>query len=131
RPGPQVLALAKLPGVNVTGRVPDVRPYVMHAAVSVSPLRMARGVQNKVLEAMALGTPVVASPQAFEGIRAAAGQDLLVADGRDETVAAVRSILLGEHPSLPAAARATMAQNYGWDGVFEKLDRHIAHALNA
>ena len=69
-PGPDVLRLGNQRGVHVTGRVPDVRPYVAHADVSVAPLRMARGVQNKVLEAMALGRPVVASPQAFEGVRA-------------------------------------------------------------
>lgn len=80
-PGPDVLRLAAQPGVHVTGRVPDVRPYVAHAHICVAPLRIARGIQNKVLEAMAMARPVVASPQAFEGVRATAGQDLLVADG--------------------------------------------------
>ena len=56
-----------LPGVHVTGRVPDVRPYLAHAAVAVAPLRIARGIQNKVLEAMAMARPVVASPQAHRG----------------------------------------------------------------
>ncbi len=129
RPGPDVLALKKRPGVNVTGRVPDVRPYVAHADVSVSPLRMARGVQNKVLEAMALGRPVVASPQAFEGIRAVAGRDLLVADGVEETVAAVRAVLAGEHPGVGDAARAAMEHGYAWSGILAKLDHWLEPSL--
>jgi sugar transferase (PEP-CTERM/EpsH1 system associated) len=121
-PGPGVLALRDLPGVAVTGRVPDVRPYVANAAVSVTPLRIARGIQNKVLEAMALGTPVVASPQAFEGVRATAGQDLLVADGAAATAAAVAEILDGRHPGLAAAGRAMIEARYGWEAQFRRLD---------
>ena len=130
RPGADVLALAKRPGVNVTGRVPDVRPYVAHADVSVSTLRMARGVQNKVLEAMALGKPVVASPQAFEGINAVAGRDLLVADGVAETIAAVLSVLNGEHPTLGLAARAAMERSYSWENSFRKLDDWIVRTAS-
>jgi sugar transferase (PEP-CTERM/EpsH1 system associated) len=68
RPTPKVLRLGELPGVEVVGQVPDVRPYVAAAAVAVAPLRIARGVQNKVLEAMAMARPVVASPQALAGL---------------------------------------------------------------
>ncbi|MGC8477135.1 MAG: TIGR03087 family PEP-CTERM/XrtA system glycosyltransferase, partial [Acetobacteraceae bacterium] len=93
-PGPAVRRLAGLPGVHVTGRVADVRPYLAHADVSVSPLRIARGIQNKVLEAMAAGRPVVASPGAFQGIRAQPGRDLLVADGATAIAEAVGAVLL-------------------------------------
>src|SRR5690606_39218218 len=79
-PSPKVKALAALPGVKVTGRVPDVRPYLAHAAVVVCPLRSARGIQNKLLEGMAMARPVAAPPQAFEGIEAEPGRDLLLAD---------------------------------------------------
>ena len=65
RPGAEVQQLATLPGVLVTGTVPDVRPYVAHAAVCVAPLRIARGIQNKVLEAMSMGRTVVVTPQAL------------------------------------------------------------------
>ncbi|MCA1979528.1 MAG: TIGR03087 family PEP-CTERM/XrtA system glycosyltransferase, partial [Thiobacillus sp.] len=75
RPADAVMQLARQPGVVVTGSVPDVRPYLAHAACAVAPLRIARGVQNKVLEAMAMGCPVVATAQAAEGIRAEAGRD--------------------------------------------------------
>jgi sugar transferase (PEP-CTERM/EpsH1 system associated) len=68
RPTPAVQQLATLPGVQVTGTVPDVRPYIVHAEFSVAPLRIARGVQNKVLEAMAMGKPVLATSAAMEGI---------------------------------------------------------------
>jgi len=61
--------LGRLPGVRVTGRVPDVRPYLKHAAVAIAPLRIARGVQNKVLEALAMGCVVVSSPDALAGLK--------------------------------------------------------------
>src|SRR6266850_2083684 len=83
-PSPAVRRLADGDRVVVTGRVEDVRPYFDSAAVAVAPLRVARGLQNKVLEAMAMRVPVVASPAAFAGITAVAGRDLLVAaDARE------------------------------------------------
>ena len=68
RPTRQVERLASLPGIEVTGSVADVRPYLAHADVSVAPLRVARGIQNKVLEAMAMGRPVVTTSGAREGL---------------------------------------------------------------
>ena len=128
-PGPEVRRLAALPGVHVTGRVPDVRPYVAHADVSVSPLRMARGIQNKVLEAMALARPVVASPQAFEGVRAEAPRDLLVADGVAAMAAAVAAVLDGAHPGLGAAGRAAVERGYAWSATLKRLDAVLARSL--
>lgn len=121
-PGPAVLRLADRPGVRVTGRVPDVRPYVAHADACVAPLRIARGIQNKVLEAMAMGRPVIASPQAFEGVRAAAGQDLLVADGAEAMCSRVSEVLAGAHPGLRAAARTAMLRSYAWPATLARLD---------
>ena len=121
-PAPEVRALAALPGVDVTGRVPDVRPYVAHAAVSVAPLRLARGIQNKVLEAMALGRPVVASPQAFEGVRAVPGRDLLVGDGATALARLVGEVLDGAHPALGTNARRAVERGYAWPRVLAKLD---------
>ena len=68
RPVRKVTDLAGDPGVVVTGMVDDVRPYVAHAAVSVAPLRLARGIQNKVLEAMAMAKLVVVTPDALVGM---------------------------------------------------------------
>ncbi|MDO9711737.1 TIGR03087 family PEP-CTERM/XrtA system glycosyltransferase [Paracraurococcus lichenis] len=121
-PAPAVQALAARAGVRVTGAVPDVRPYVAHAAVSVAPLRIARGIQNKVLEAMALARPVVVSPQAFEGVRALPGRDLLVADGAAEMAARVAEVLAGRHPGLGAAGRAAVAAGHDWAATLSGLD---------
>jgi sugar transferase (PEP-CTERM/EpsH1 system associated) len=130
-PGPDITGLARLPGIHVTGRVPDVRPYVAHAALAVAPLRIARGIQNKVLEAMAMGRPVVASPGAFEGIRAEPGRDLLVADGAAETVRCVLEILDGRHPGLGAAGRALIEARYSWRSGLARLDRILAATREA
>ena len=114
RPTPEVQALGKLPGVTVTGTVPDVRPYVAHAAVCVAPLRIARGIQNKVLEAMSMAQTVVVSPQALEGIKAEPGRDLLLADGAIAFANAVNGALAAPSPAMGAQARATVEAIYGW-----------------
>jgi sugar transferase (PEP-CTERM/EpsH1 system associated) len=121
-PAPAVQALAARPGVHVTGTVPDVRPYLAHAAVAVAPLHIARGIQNKVLEAMAMARPVIASPQAFEGIKAVPGRDLLVADGAGPMASAVRAVLAGAHPGLGAAGRVAVRQGHDWHAALGRLD---------
>jgi len=121
-PAPAVTALAALPGVQVTGRVPDVRPYLRHGDVAVAPLLIARGIQNKVLEAMAMALPVVATPDAFEGVRATPGRDLLVADGAPAMAAAIAAVLDGQHPGLGAAARRAVLGTYGWPATLARLD---------
>ena len=127
-PGPEVRALARLPGVRVTGRVEDVRPYVAHASVVVCPLRIARGIQNKVLEGMAMGRPVIASSPAFEGVRAQAGRDLLVADQCDGFVDAVVEILEGRHPQLQRMARAAMEDGYAWSTLLGRMDALLSRS---
>ena len=112
RPTDAVLALARRPGVVVTGGVPDVRPYLAHAACAVAPLRIARGVQNKVLEAMAMARPVIASAQAAEGIRAEAGRDFILARGEADFARAVVSRL--QTPASAAQARDRILENYDW-----------------
>ncbi len=130
-PAPQVRALAKLPGVTVTGEVADVRPWLAAAAVVAAPLRVARGVQNKVLEAMAMARPVVATPAAAEGIDAAPGRDLLVAGGTDGSAgdfAAATLRLLADPAAgaaLGGAARAQMLARYGWDARLAPLAAHL------
>jgi sugar transferase (PEP-CTERM/EpsH1 system associated) len=114
RPSAQVTALANLPGVTVTGTVPDVRPYILHADVAVAPLRIARGIQNKVLEAMAMASRVVVSPQALEGIDATPGAELLLADGAAEFVAAVTQLLQTRNTTIGPAARRRVETQYSW-----------------
>lgn len=115
-PTEEVRALGQRPGVIVTGEVPDVRPWLAAADAVVAPLLLARGVQNKLLEAMAMARPVVASPAAATGIDAMPGTHLRVADGADAFADAVCTLL--DDPVAAAemgqAARAQMIARYGW-----------------
>jgi sugar transferase (PEP-CTERM/EpsH1 system associated) len=125
RPSGAVQALAQLPGVVVTGTVPDVRPYIAHARVAVAPLRIARGIQNKVLEAMAMATPVVVSPQALEGIEAIPGTDLVLANDAAGFVTAVSSLLDQSDGALGEAARAKVEQLYSWPSNLARIEARL------
>lgn len=132
KPAPEVRALAA-DDVVVTGYVDDIRPWVQGCAVCAIPLRVARGVQNKVLEAMAMGVPVVCSPAAAEGIDAVPGDHLAVADyGYDGRHVAEAIASLVEHPdladSLGAAGRARVVERYGWDPKARALSAVLAEA---
>ena len=109
--------------VIVTGAVPDVRTWLVAADVVVAPLRIARGIQNKVLEAMATGRPVVATSAAFEGIEAEPGRDLLVADGAAAQAEAIAGLLRdpARAASLGAAARLRVESAYCWEGRLAPL----------
>lgn len=122
-PTNDVQALAELPGVQVTGRVPDTRPYLAAADIVVAPLRIARGIQNKLLEAMAMARPVVATPEAFQGVRAEPGRDILLASGVDETVQRIADVLEGQHATMGAAARRAVQASHQWSATLRPLDR--------
>jgi len=125
-PTPAVQELAKLKNVIVTGEVPDVRPWLAAAAVVVAPLDIARGIQNKVLEAMAMARPVVASPAAYEGIEAVPGKHLLVAQGYDMANAVLNLLMTpADGEALGRAARAHMVAHYGWKAQLRALDQII------
>jgi sugar transferase (PEP-CTERM/EpsH1 system associated) len=121
-PADEVRRLADLAGVHVTGRVPDTRPYLAHADVVVAPLRIARGIQNKVLEAMAMGRPVVATPQAFQGICAEPGRELLIAEDARALARCVTEVLDGRHPTLGCEARNAVETRYDWSTTLAPLD---------
>jgi sugar transferase (PEP-CTERM/EpsH1 system associated) len=129
KPDPALEVFKGVGGVAVTGEVADIREWLARAAVVVAPLRTARGVQNKVLEAMAMARPVVASPQAFEGIDAKPGRDLIVADGAHEEVEAVNTLLTdpARAEAIGAAARARVEARYAWDARLAPLDAMLAH----
>lgn len=132
RPTAAVRALGAAPGVEVTGAVDDVRPYVAAADVVVAPLRIARGIQNKVLEGMAMARPVVTTSGALEGINAVDGRDLLTGNTEAELAAAVVRVLDGRAPQdLGAAARAFVLGHHEWSANLGKLDEVVAHALAA
>jgi len=123
QPTAEVLALARMDGVEVTGSVPDVRPYLGKAAVVVAPLRIARGIQNKVLEGLAAGRPVVATPNALDGIGARPGRDILVAADASDFVRAVTQVLRGEAaPDLAANGRRYVVEHHQWSAQMAKLD---------
>ena len=127
-PAPAVQALAAAEqGVAVSGTVPDVRPWLAHAAVVVAPLRVARGVQNKVLEAMAMGRPVVAASACTEAIDAAPGRDLLAATTADDYVAAVNTLLADPHHAgeIGSNGRRCVVEHYSWDAHLAGMDRHL------
>jgi polysaccharide biosynthesis protein PslH len=121
-PSRAVLALAG-PDIRVTGRVPDVRPYLRYAQVAVAPLQIGRGIQNKVLEAMAMSIPVVATPQAREGIDACTDGELLIATTPPDFAAAIGCVLDGDAGPIGARARARVARDYGWGAALASLDR--------
>jgi glycosyltransferase involved in cell wall biosynthesis len=129
-PSSKIRELAKIPGVSVTGHVPDVRHYANDAAVSVAPLRVARGTQNKILESMAMGIPVVASPQAAKGIDAVPGRDLLVGDDTESFAKQVINLLenrsMGKR--LSEAALKQVKTAHRWSTSMDTLDRIVAAA---
>lgn len=125
RPSERVLALGELPGVTVTGPVDDIRPYMASAALAVVPLRLARGVQNKVLEAMSMGMAVVTTTAAFRGIEGVGdGEHALVSDEPQPFADHVVELL--EHPErraeMGAASRQIMLDNYSWEAQVGKLE---------
>lgn len=115
KPAPAVRSLAGLPGVTVTGSVPDVRPYIAHAAAVVAPLRLARGVQNKVLEAMSMAKVVLATSAAMEGIEVNSGSEVFVSDSVDSLAASAVEILSrNDRAEIGLRARARVVEGYGW-----------------
>ena len=121
-PTPAVRALAG-ERVTVAGSVPDMRAWLAAADLVVAPLRLARGIQNKVLEAMAMARPVIASPAAFEGIEALPGRDLIVAADAAAMAESSRDLLAapGRAAAIGAAARRQMARYYRWEARLAPL----------
>lgn len=111
--------------VTVTGFVPDVRPYVSAASVFVCPLRAATGLPIKILEAMAMGLPVVATSKALEGVNARSDQDVLVSDDPEEFASLVVKLLLDEDLRRKFSGRGhkLVERNYNWSKAVDKLDK--------
>lgn len=124
-PTAEVEALSALPGVSVTGRVEDVRPYIAHASLFVAPLRISRGIQNKVLEGMAMAKPVVATHQALEGIDAALDKEIVLAADVAAFVASVLRLLASPETcgAIGSAARARVMADFAWPAMLARLDQ--------
>jgi glycosyltransferase involved in cell wall biosynthesis len=132
-PGPRLVAAGRAPGVTVTGEVDDVRPYLARAAVFAAPLRFGADIQNKVLDAMAMEVPVVASPVAAGGLRPANGPvpPLVVADGATAVAEAVLAALgAARHDPTPdRAARRFVERHFSWPRSGELLDEVVTRVV--
>ena len=117
RPARAVRALARAPGVSLAAEVPAMAPEVAGATVALVPMRAGTGLQNKVLEAMAAGTPVVATPPAIAALDVRAGEHLLVADDAPGVAAAAVALLRDPARArvMAAAARALVERRYSWE----------------
>jgi sugar transferase (PEP-CTERM/EpsH1 system associated) len=125
-PTAAVLALADQ-NVIVTGTVPDVRPYLQHAAVVVAPLRIARGIQNKILEAMAMARPVVASSECAAAVDAVFGQELKTATTPTDFIAEINALLQDPQSGIAigTAARQKVIERYSWEAHLASIDQYI------
>jgi sugar transferase (PEP-CTERM/EpsH1 system associated) len=123
KPVPAIERLAGIPGVRLVGPVPDVRPYVASAAVVAAPMRLGRGLQNKVLEALAMGKAVVASPPALAALGTVPGVHLVLAETPAEWTRAIRELL--DDPDrrnrLGTAGREYVRQHHDWGRCLRPL----------
>jgi glycosyltransferase involved in cell wall biosynthesis len=123
-PTAELLALGAEPRITVTGTVPDLRPYLARATLAVSPIRYGVGIQNKLLEAMAMTTPVVSTPQATAALQVVPGRDLLVADTAQAIAEAVMTLLAddAQRYRIGQAGRRYVETHHNWNTAAEKLE---------
>ena len=111
------------PGLSFTGYVDDIRPHVLSAACFIAPLRVGGGTRLKILDAWAMGAPVVATRAASEGLDAVHGENMLIADDADDFVRATAQVLQDKALAsrIGAAGRASVEKTYSWDVVGARL----------
>jgi len=126
-PVKKIKMLDGVSGITVTGRVDDIRPWLQCAKAVVAPLRIARGVQNKVLEAMAMAKAVVATPEAAAGVMATHDADIVIAREPSEMADALVTLCndMQERQRLGKAARATVLSHYDWDTQLLRFDEAL------
>lgn len=130
-PGRAVRALAGIGGVVVTGEVADVRPYVSHAYAVVAPLRIARGIQNKVLEALAMGKVLLSTPQAYEGIEEFKARPGCVSDKPEMLASEALRWLTGPRPGWFSAVREHMLSHYRWRQTIAQFEALLEGPIGA
>jgi glycosyltransferase involved in cell wall biosynthesis len=123
-PAPEIQSLRHHPRIRVTGTVPDIRPYLSTATVAVAPVTYGAGIQNKVLEAMACGTPVITSAQAVSAIAATPGHHLLVADDATSFAEAILHLTTDKtrREAVGAAGRAYVECHHDWSRIAMALE---------
>ncbi len=130
-PSPAIRRLAERPGVTVTGTVDDVRPFIRRSCAMIAPLNIARGTQNKLLEAMAMGVPVVTSAAAAGGVDAEIGKHLLVGNTPETYAEAALRLMFdaGEREKLARAGRERVLSHHDWEASMQRLDAIVARCL--
>ncbi len=123
-PTKELVALGKNPAIRVTGTVADIRPYLRSATLALAPLTYGTGIQNKVLEAMACGAPVVSTPQAVSALSAVAGRDVAVASSPAELASTVLRLLddPDQRERLGRNGRKYVEENHCWDAITANLE---------
>ncbi len=123
-PPREILGLAEHPEITVTGTVPDIRPFLTQATLAVVPLTYGAGVQNKVLEAMACGTPVVSTPAAISALKVVPEEEVLLGANPEAFAQAVLSVLENQHQQrkLGEAGRRYVERNHRWPYIAEQLE---------
>jgi glycosyltransferase involved in cell wall biosynthesis len=123
-PAPALLALTGDPRITVIGTVPDMRPYLARATMAISPMRYGVGIQNKVLEAMAMATPVISTPQAVSALQVQAGQDVLVADTPEAMGRVIVMLLTDEtlRQRIGQTGRHYVETHHDWRVAATKLE---------
>jgi len=124
KPTVEVMKLNAQDNITVTGFVDDVRPYILYSDIVVAPLQIARGVQNKVLEAMALEKNIVATTAAIEGIELITGYTPAIADEPNDFARACIEGLNSQHKNI-SIARDCVLENYNWEKNLNKLSVFI------
>ena len=130
-PPAELVALAADPRLTVTGTVPDLRPYLAQASVAVAPMRYGVGIQNKVLEAMAMATPVITTPQTITALQTRTEQDILVADTPQAMAQLVVNVLTNDalRHRVGQAGRQYVETHHDWQVIVAKLARVYREVL--
>ena len=128
RPAPEVLRLAERGGVKVTGAVEDVRPYLQHAIAACLPLRIARGIQNKALEALSMELPVLATPEALTGI-VDDSQEMIIMTADEARLRKEALALLAKGRQANRAGRELVLAQFDWEANLRKLEKRLLSAI--